>query len=62
MQASLNMANPLNYMSIPRTLAGTEAGVYVPNKRLVYEGNVTLDGDAVGRFAVNAVTKELYAQ
>lgn len=62
LQASLNMANPFNYMSIPRTLAGTEAGVYVPNKRLVYEGNVTLDGDAVGRFAVNAVTKELYAQ
>lgn len=62
LQTSLNMANPFNYMSIPRTLAGTEAGVYVPNRRTVYEGNVTLDGDAVGRFAVNAVTKELYAQ
>ena len=62
LQNSLNMANPFNYMSIPRTLAGAEAGVYVPNRRTVYEGNVTLDGDAVGRFAVNAVTKELYAQ
>lgn len=61
LKASLNMANPFNYFTSGATGENIAAGAAV-NRRVIYEGNVTLDGDAVGRFAVNAVTKELYAQ
>ena len=56
LQKSFDMANPFNYMSPDKGIA---KGAYV-NRNVIYEGDIKLDGDAIGRLAVTAVTKEVY--